>query len=110
VVHRIIQITPDKSGQIAIRTQGDANSAADPWNLTIRQPYTYRVRWSVPLVGYGVVAFQNHRGYVLLGAGVVALLVGGSVLLEKKRQEPAGSEGLKVAEPIGKHWRTGSRP
>jgi signal peptidase I len=99
MVHRIIQTIPGSSGQRAFRTQGDANSGADPWTLTIRQPYTYRVRWSVPLVGYAVVAFQNHRGYVLLVAGMVALLVGGSVLLEKSGQERADSEEMTVPAP-----------
>ncbi|HET6874879.1 MAG TPA: hypothetical protein VFH70_08880, partial [Acidimicrobiales bacterium] len=100
MVHRIIQITPGKSGQLEIKTQGDANNAPDPWTLTIRQPYVYRVRWSLPLVGYGVVAFQNHRAYLLLGAGIVALLVGASVLREKNRDEQTPTEEVNgAAEP-----------
>jgi signal peptidase I len=75
IVHRIIKLTRGKLGQIQIRTQGDANPAPDPWTLTLRQPYAYRVQWSVPLVGYAAVAFQNHRSWLLIGAGIVALII-----------------------------------
>src|SRR5664280_696866 len=68
VVHRIVQLAVGSSGQVVINTQGDANTVSDPWTLTIRVDYAYRVRWSLPLFGY-VVAFQNHRGFALLGAG-----------------------------------------
>lgn len=79
VVHRIIHLEAGSTpGQLLIKTQGDANRDSDPWTLTIRGSTAYRARWSVPLAGYVALAFQNHRGYILLGVGVLALLAGAS--------------------------------
>ena len=95
MVHRVIWVQPDGSA-IRIRTQGDANSAADPWTATITQPYLYRIRYSLPLVGYMVVAFQNHRGYVLLVAGVVLLAVGATSM--RDRRPAATGESVTLEE------------
>ncbi len=92
MVHRIIKITRGSAGQVEVKTKGDANQDPDPWTATIQQSTIYRVRGSVPLAGYVVVAFQNHRGDVLIGAGVVALLVGVSSVWEKGRKDAASSE------------------
>ncbi len=92
MVHRIIKITRGSAGQVEVKTKGDANQDPDPWTATIQQSTIYRVRWSVPLAGYGVVAFQNHRGDVLICAGLVALLAGASAAWEKKPKAPASSE------------------
>lgn len=83
MVHRIISLEASGPGAIKVKTQGDANADPDPWTVTISQPSVYRIRWSVPLVGYLVVAFQNHRGYVLLGAGVVLLILGATTLNDR---------------------------
>jgi hypothetical protein len=71
VVHRIVQLAVGSSGQVEINAQGDASTVRDPWTLTMRGDSAYRVRWSVPLIGYVAAAFQNHRGLALLGAGIV---------------------------------------
>jgi len=71
IVHRIVHMTVNKSGQTFIKTRGDANNTEDPWTFTIQGKYAYVVRWSVPLLGYAAVAYQNHRGLVLLGAGIL---------------------------------------
>ncbi len=94
IVHRIIKMTKSKSGEILINTQGDANNAPDPWTLTIKGEYAYRARWTLPLLGYVAVAYENNRGLFLLGAGVVLIAAGASTVLSSRRRglEPAASE------------------
>jgi signal peptidase I len=84
VVHRIVKLDHTGSGQVLINTQGDANMARDPWTLTIQGHSAYRVRWSIPLVGYAAVAFQNDRGFVLLGVGTVLIAMAGSEVFKER--------------------------
>lgn len=86
MVHRVVGLDRGGTGVLRIRTQGDANAVQDPWTLIVSQSYMYRARWSVPLVGYAAVAFQNHRSDVLTGAGLVALLVAISTAVKAKRE------------------------
>jgi signal peptidase I len=81
IVHRIIRITKGSGGKLLFKTQGDANTVRDPWNLAIPGGYVYRARWTVPLLGYVANAYQNHRGYFLLGAGIVLILIAVSTVL-----------------------------
>jgi signal peptidase I len=87
VVHRIVSLKKSSSGQLLIRTQGDANTVRDPWTLTPRGDYAYRVRWSIPLLGYVAVAFENHRGISLLVAGVVLLVLAVSMVFSPRRRQ-----------------------
>jgi signal peptidase I len=89
VVHRIISLTPGASGP-AVQTQGDANTAPDPWTVTLRGATAYRAAFSVPLVGY--VAVWAH------GATVSRLLVGVGLLLV------AGAAAGALL-----HWRRSAR-
>ena len=103
VVHRIVQVVVGNSGLPQIITQGDANTVRDPWTLTIRGDYAYRVRWSFPLIGYVVVAFQNHRGFAVLGAGIVLIvialtMVSGSRRRSRRRDEEEG-ESTNQGDP-----------
>jgi signal peptidase I len=84
IVHRIVRITKNKSGQLQFNTQGDANNVRDPWTITIRGNTVYRVRWSVPLLGYVANSYQNHRGDYLLGAGIVLILIAVTTVLETR--------------------------
>jgi len=57
VTHRVISVF-DRAAGTAYRTKGDANAARDPW--TIRLPGTVgRERFSVPYLGYALVALQE---------------------------------------------------
>jgi signal peptidase len=84
IVHRIVRITENSSGQLQFDTQGDANPVRDPWTITIRGNDVYKVRWSVPLLGYVANSYQNHRGDYLLGAGVVLILIALVTILETR--------------------------
>src|SRR5664280_1441583 len=93
VVHRIVQVVGGSSALSQIITQGDANTERDPWTLTIRGDYAYRVRWSLPLIGYVVVAFQNHRGFALLGAGIVLIVIALTMVSGSRRRSRRRDEG-----------------
>ena len=94
IVHRIVLMTKSKSGQLVIRTQGDANNVRDPWTLTIKGHYAYVVRWSLPLLGYVAIAYQNNHALVLLGAGIVLIAAAAAAILKQRRpdEEPDASE------------------
>jgi signal peptidase I len=92
VVHRIVRMTGGSSGSRLINTQGDANTVRDLWTLTIRGNYAYRVRWSIPLVGYVAIAYQNNHGLFLLGAGIVLILLAVTAFLEPRRRRALHSK------------------
>ena len=98
VVHRIVQLAVGSSGQLVINTQGDANNVRDPWTLTIRGDTAYRVRWSVPLIGYVAIAFQNHRGFALLGAGIVLIVIAVTMVTGSRRHSDRGDEDSEDSE------------
>jgi signal peptidase I len=93
VVHRIVQVVVGSSALPQIITQGDANTERDPWTLTIRGDYAYRVRWSLPLIGYVVVAFQDHCGLALLGAGIVLIVIALTMVSGSRRRSRSRDEG-----------------
>ncbi|HXR21540.1 MAG TPA: S26 family signal peptidase [Acidimicrobiales bacterium] len=76
VLHRIVHLAEGSSGQMLVNTQGDADTVRDPWTITIRGGSAYRVRWSVPLVGYVAIAYQNYRGF-WFGAGILIAGIAG---------------------------------
>jgi hypothetical protein len=82
-------MTKGPDGQLLIKTQGDANPVRDPWTLTIRGNSVYKVRWSLPLLGYVAVAYQNHRGIALLVAGFLLILVALSIVIRQRRNAKA---------------------
>ena len=84
IVHRIVRISKSSSGQLLFNTQGDANNVRDPWTLTIKGDHVYKVRWSVPILGYVANSYQNHRGDYLLGAGIVLILIAITTVLETR--------------------------
>ncbi len=84
IVHRIVKITKGPGGKLLFNTQGDANAVRDPWTLAIKGDYVYKVRWSVPLLGYVANNYQNHKGDYLLGAGIVLILIALVTILEAR--------------------------
>jgi signal peptidase I len=99
MVHRIVQLTKNKSGELVIKTQGDANDVEDPWTLTISGKYAYVVRWSLPLLGYAAVAYQNHRGLVLLGAGILLILIAATTIFGRERDEEQRADEPDPKDP-----------
>jgi signal peptidase I len=102
IVHRIVAMTKSKSGQREIKTQGDANDARDSWTLTIQGNYAYVVRWSLPLLGYVALAYQNNHGLLLLGAGIVLIAAAATAILKQRRrdEEPDASGDSESSESL----------
>lgn len=75
VIHRVIKLRHTGSTYTA-KTQGDANSVADPWTLDLKGDTAYRVRFSLPLLGYPGVWMQNagRMNLLTLGLGLMILL------------------------------------
>ena len=111
IVHRIVEMSKSKSGQLEIRTQGDANNVRDPWTLTIKGHYAYVVRWSLPLLGYVAIAYQNNRGLVLLAAGLLLIAAAASAILKQRRRDekPDASDESESSESLDSAatWGTG---
>src|ERR1035438_8927486 len=92
IVHRIVAMSKSKSGQLEILTQGDANNVRDPWTLTIKGNYAYIVRWSLPLLGYVAIAYQNNHGLVLLAAGILLIAAAASAIIKQRRRDEEPDE------------------
>ena len=99
MVHRIVRMTKNKAGELVIRTQGDANNVEDPWTLTISGKYAYVVRWSLPLLGYAAIAYQNHRGLVLLGAGLLLIVIAVTTIFGRERDEEESPDEPEPPKP-----------
>jgi signal peptidase len=87
MVHRIISLKFRKSGQPMIKTQGDANTVADPWTLKVSGKDVYVVQYTLPLLGYPGV--ETNHGLDLIVAGVILVLVVGGTVLSQDHREPA---------------------
>lgn len=77
VTHRIISITPDKTGMLQFHTQGDANPQPDPWKFHLVQKTQPVVQVTVPKVGWVFVALADRQIRMLaigVPAGLIALL------------------------------------
>jgi signal peptidase I len=75
VVHRIIALTPSAAGPI-VQTQGDANTAPDPWKVSLHGATAYRAVFSVPLIGYVAVWAHGPAGRDALMVVGLLLIVG----------------------------------
>ena len=84
MVHRIIKLSYNSAGQPVVKTQGDANTAADPWTVTLSGKDVYVVQFSLPLLGYPAV-YTNHGVDLMVGGAILLLVVGGTVLARQRR-------------------------
>jgi len=84
ITHRIVWIGSDQFGRPALRTQGDANEAADPWTFTLDGPTQARVAFHVPYVGYVLSALAIRQARMLL-IGLPALLIAFAIVFGFRR-------------------------
>jgi signal peptidase len=85
--HRVIAVKHDASGEVVVRTQGDANDAADPWSATISDETVWETAYVVPKAGHVVQAVRA----TVVRYGAVWVALGGVVLLGLSliwRQDP----------------------
>ena len=74
VTHRVIRITNQGDNPTVI-TRGDNNNYEDPYPVTLQDDFAWRVRWHVPLVGWGLHAFQTPTGLIVLASAIGILLL-----------------------------------
>jgi signal peptidase I len=74
LTHRIARIDRAPDGSRLYQTRGDANPTADPWRFTLPGARQARVEFSVPLVGYALLALKVQWVRILL-IGLPALVV-----------------------------------
>lgn len=102
IVHRIVGMSIAHDGVRTFVTQGDANATHDPWRLQIRGATVYRVRWSIPLLGYVAIAYENHRGIALIIAGALLVLAAIPTVARRRRKQPpqpASEAGAREPAP-----------
>jgi signal peptidase I len=80
VVHRIVELEPSEQGPI-LRTQGDANATADPWQVRPEDETAFVARGSIPYVGSVALATRSAAGQHALLAVAELLIVSGIVVL-----------------------------
>ena len=91
VVHRIVQLNFNSSGQAVVKTQGDANTVPDPWTATLHGKDVYVVQFTLPLLGYPAV-YTNH-GVDLMVGGVILLMVVAGTVVERERRSRRNEAG-----------------
>lgn len=103
VTHRIVSIGRSPEGAQVLRTQGDANPDPDPWRFSLTADEQPVVAYSVPYVGYALIALADPQVRLLvvgLPAGLVALLsLGQLVAAVRTRPDPAPGTGPGAARP-----------
>ncbi|WGX96522.1 signal peptidase I [Nocardioides sp. L-11A] len=95
VTHRVIRITRDDEGRQVLRTQGDANPDPDPWRFSLTSERQPVVAFSVPYVGYALIALADRDTRMLVvgvPAGLIALLSLGQ-LVTALRTRPGSALG-----------------
>lgn len=81
VTHRISDRTVNDDGSIMFRTKGDANPGKDPWTFSLVNGTQNVMEFSVPAVGYGLIALANPQVRMLL-IGIPALIIAGMALFD----------------------------
>lgn len=104
VTHRIVSRSVSTDGSVSFATQGDANNAADPWEITATQ-LRGEVRYHVPYAGYVANALdgnQKSTGIVVVAAllfGYAALQLGSAARdARRPKQDVAADEEAVTGE------------
>lgn len=71
VTHRVVSAETSETGDVFIKTKGDANRVVDPWTARITATEVWEVRFGIPYVGY--VSHHSKKWWPLLVAFAVAI-------------------------------------
>lgn len=71
VTHRIVQVD---AGATKLRTKGDANADIDPWTFSLTADTQPVEQFSVPYVGYALIALADRETRMLVIGGPAALI------------------------------------
>jgi signal peptidase len=102
IVHRIVWLSHDQSGDVLVRTKGDYNALPDSW--TLKRPANVDADKVIEILpGAGTVAGYlqtiGFAGLVLLIAGVM-LYYGIRKVRQILREDDLDEDGLGAAEPL----------
>lgn len=98
--HRIVELTRNDNGSTTVRTKGDANNGADPWQATIQGGTVDVHAATVPHLGTVIRALREPAVLMTLTYGAPGLLV--VMLLAniwRKRPDAGGKaqDGVDIA-------------
>jgi signal peptidase I len=96
VTHRVIDVEHGPDGQVAVRTQGDANNAPDPWTAVLRGDTAYQMVTVVPELGHAIAALRDPLLNKTLIYGVPALTAAWLLLTIWR---PARDDDAAAGEP-----------
>jgi signal peptidase len=92
--HRIVELKRSANGSTTLRTKGDANNGADPWQATIQGDTVDVHKATVPYLGTAIRALREPAVLMALTYGAPAILV--TILLAKIwRKAPSAAEGAE---------------
>ncbi|RBY86937.1 signal peptidase I [Blastococcus sp. TF02A-26] len=102
VTHRVIEVDRTADGTVAVRTQGDANDAPDPWTAVLSGDTAYQMQAVVPELGNLITVLRDPVVNKVLVYGAPALLAGWMLLViwrpaRDEDDEPAADEGQPAA-------------
>jgi signal peptidase len=94
VTHRVTEVQHTADGTVSVRTQGDANSAPDPWTAVLSGDTAYQVQAVIPEIGTAITALRDPAVNKALVYGAPALLAGWMLLTiwRPARDEDADDE------------------
>ena len=104
VTHRIVEIV-ETGAEPVVRTQGDANDTADLWVARLKGGQAWRVRLSVPKVGYALAALRQpaaRRLTVLAAPALLALVSLVRIWAPSKPERPHVAEDDQDSPPRGR--------
>jgi signal peptidase len=106
VTHRIAEIV-EPGPEPVVRTKGDANETLDPWVARLRGEQAWRVRRSVPKVGY-VLATLRHptarRLTVLVAPALLALVSVVRIWRPAQTDDASEPDHAKDEPPPRRRW------
>lgn len=92
--HRVTEVVRGADGTTAVRTQGDANDAVDPWLATLEGENVYQAAAVIPEVGNVIRALRTPAVSHVLVYGVPAVLVGALLLMIWSRREEEDDDAV----------------
>jgi signal peptidase len=100
ISHRVIEVQRPVPGIVNVRTQGDANSAADPWTATLSGDTVWQVRAVVPKAGTAIRALRVPLVHTVLTGAVPVLVLCWLLLGIWRPAKPAADAEAIPALPV----------
>jgi signal peptidase len=98
--HRVVEVTKDAAGRLAVVTKGDANPDKDPWVATLEGDTVYEVKAVIPHLGSAIRALRAPavQGLALWGS-LGAMVVVGLWSIWRKEPEKSTEVGAEAGVP-----------